>query len=638
MIPANEVNPRALASLADYLRTEAYRAISDRRPIEERWVKYQRGYRGVPEFPTKKFPWPGASNVVVTLMATDVDVIFSRLLGILFGPDNLWSSRARRPDMIEFAARLQELLQWAQDAELNAYQAVADFVLETVKLGTGILKTRYRREMRSVFQFRETPTGTMQQFVNRLVKDSPVLEHVSLYNFLCPLGGNVIQDMPWVGERIRITRQQYENRVRSGLYLNHPALQRPSLFTSPASPYLAGLERLDLAKPSLTNALDLHQFWTSFDVRAIGEPVAVLMTMELTTGAVVRVDYNPFINQEYPYSAARFMRQEGRFHGIGICEMLEHYQDEVTAQHNQRIDAATISNAPLYKALIGSNIRQDEPLYPGRILFLNNINDFEAVANEAQRYTTTSELENQSLGYAKQRTGVNDFVSGGAAPEIGYAAAATNMLQSANATKRIDQSLREFRAALAESGTRIAEMYQQFNQGGKLFEVFGERDGAVLQQFLLFPMIQLRYAVGIDVTATTAALSKEQEIRTNTIVMQMLTTFWQQLIQSLMLLSNPMMPPMIKNALVLAIKGGSTMMRRILDDYGEQDTNELVPELQEILNGQQQQLNSFANPLGGGTVPAGLPVPAAGMGALPPGPGGFGGGAGGGNAFFGQPY
>lgn len=624
--------------LADYLRTEAYRAISDRRPLEERWIKYQRSYRGVPEFPTKKFPWPGASNVVVTLMATDVDVIFSRLLGILFGPDNLWSSRARRPDMIEFAARLQELLQWAQDAELNAYQAVADFVLETVKLGTGILKTRYRREMRSVFQFRETPYGTMQQFVQRLVKDSPVLEHTSLYNFLSPLGGQNIQDLPWVGEKIRLTRQQYENRVRSGLYLNHPALQRHSVFADPASAYLAGLERLDLAKPSLSNALDLHEFWTNFDVRGVGEPVAVVCTLHLPTGALLRVDYNPFISQEYPYSVARFMRQEGRFHGIGICEMLEHYQDEVTAQHNQRIDAATISNAPVYKALIGSGLRADEPLYPGRILFLNNINDFDAVANQAQRYTTTSELENQTLGYAMQRTGVNDFVSGASSPEIGYAAAATNMLQSANATKRIDQSLREFRSAIAESGTRIAEMYQQFNQGGKLFEVFGEKDGAVLQQFLQFPLVQLRYAVGIDVTATTAALSKDMEIRTNTIVMGQITQFWQQLIQSLMLLSNPMVPPMIKNAVVLAIKSGTTMMRRLLDNYGLQDANELVPQLQEIIGGQQQQLDSLANPYGGGAVPAGFPLPAAGMGALPPGPGGPFAGAGGGGAFGGQPY
>jgi hypothetical protein len=213
VIPTSQMDPRQVSNLMEYLRTEIPQALSDRAPLEERWIKYHLGYRAMPVDTRKDFPFIGAANLVLPVIATDVDTVFSRLMGILFAPDNLWSCKPLNEMMVDYAPRLQEFLQWAQTAELGVYGAIADFLLELCKLGTGILKTRYTRETKQVYQFRETDRGTVEQILRLLIKDHPVVEHVSLFDFLVPPGASSIQAAPWASERLNLTWGQVLNRM-----------------------------------------------------------------------------------------------------------------------------------------------------------------------------------------------------------------------------------------------------------------------------------------------------------------------------------------------------------------------------------------------------------------------------------------
>mgnify|MGYP003575191164 CR=1 FL=1 len=604
--------------LMEYLRTEIFRTLSERRPLEEKWIKYQRMYRATPPVAQREFPFVGASNLVVPLIATDVDVIYSRLMGVLFQPENLWSCRALRPDMVDFAPRLQEFLQWAQYRELDAYNAVADFILELTKLGTGVLKQRYKREQRRVYQYRETPQGPLEEFVSLLISDHPVLQHVSLYDFLVPSVATNVQEAPWVAERVMMNYGQYTNRVRAGVYAWNDRIGQNS-FVDTGSQVVQQMQALDRFQPGLAQQLELWEAWLDFDL-GMGEPMAVVATLHLPSNSLVRLDYNPFFHQEKPYSSARFMRQEKRFYGIGIAEMLEMSQEEITAMHNQRIDTGTIANSLMMKARKGSGIKQDEPIFPGRWFLLDNLQDIEPINWGSAHVNSTIQDEMTTRGYATNRTGVNDVIMGSPSATSGYGTATGNTLIHQEAAKRFDQTLREVRVALGESGVRLVELYQQFDQGGKLYHAMGEKEGAVVQQILQFPMELIRYGVGVDVTATSASLNKESEIRTNTIIMQLMQGFYQQMIQGMMMVLNPQMPVELRAMVVQSLNAGNIMARRLLDSYGIQDVDQLIPQLQEILNGGQSQLNSFTPPYGAGALPPGGAGPSAGMAALPPGP------------------
>ena len=161
MIPADRVNPRALSNLIEYALEELRRAKNERQDLEQNWMAYNLAYRALPERSVKDFPFKGAANLVIPVIATDIDTIFARLMSHMFSPDNLFSCSATRPDMLTFAPRLQEFLQTMQNTELDLYNPAADWLLELTKLGTGVLKTRYSRRMQKVYEYRE-PQGIQQ--------------------------------------------------------------------------------------------------------------------------------------------------------------------------------------------------------------------------------------------------------------------------------------------------------------------------------------------------------------------------------------------------------------------------------------------------------------------------------------------
>lgn len=600
MIPADRLHPRAVGNLMEYLRTEIFRAEGERRPLEEKWAKYHRDYRCIPEFETKTFPFYGASNLVLPVIATDVDTIFSRIMGILFAPENLWSARPLNDQMVEYAPRVQEFMQWAQHNELGVYDAVADWVLELCKLGTSVLKQRYRREHKNVYQFRETDYGVVEQQLTMLLKDHPVLEHVSLWDFLVPAYSDSIANAPWSAERIGLTWGQLQSRIRAGIYQGAERLTQWH-GKDRGSWLLQEMQRLDRYIPGESDRYDLWEVWLDYDISGIGEPQALVCTIHVPSMTYLRIDYNPFFNQEKPYSAARYLRMEKRFYGIGLAEMLEHFQDEVSTMHNQRIDNATLANSTMFKARKGIGIKQDEPIWPGRWFLLDDMEDVQPMA-VGQRYDSTVPYEQLDLQYASRRTGVNDYITGEFSPAMGYSTATVGVQQLRESAKRFDQTIREIRVALGESGTRILELYQQFNQNGKEYLAMGERDGEILHRVLQFPLELIRAGVGIEVTATSAAFNKEIEVRTNTIIMQMVMQFYQQAMTAFSYYLNPQLPQPIRNMALGMVQSGSILLRRILDTYGVQDIDRLVPEIQEMLNGGQQQLNTLQGAVSGGAV------------------------------------
>lgn len=607
----------------EYLRFEINESLSQRRALEERWIRYERMYRAIPDVQVKEFPFLGAANLVLPVIATDVDTIYSRLMGILFATENLWSCKPLNDHMIQFAARLQEFLQWAQHNELGVYQAVADWVLEMTKLGTGVLKQRYRREQKRVYQFRETEMGSVEEFLTILLHDHPVLEHVSLWDFLVPATATDVQSAAWCSERIGLSWGQLMSRARSGIYQNVETLSRwRGQRGLDSSQLLYTMQQNDLYQPSaFADRYDVWETWLDYDISGVGEPQSLVCTIHLPSMTYLRIDYNPFFNQEKPYSVARYLRQPKRFYGVGVAEMLEHFQEEVTAMHNQRLDNATLANSSMFKARKGIGIKDDEPIFPGRWFLLDDMEDVQPMAM-GTRFDSTVPYEQQTLMYAQKRTGVNDYISGDFSPAMGYSTATVGVQQLKESAKRFDQTLREVRIALGESGTRIVELYQQFNLHGKEYLAMGQADGAMVHQVLQFPLDMIRAGVGVELTATSAALNKEVEVRTNTIVMQMMTQFYQQAMQGLSYVINPQVPPPIRMMAWNMVNGQNILMRRLLDSYGIQDIDRLLPELEGVLNGGQQQLGAVQQAFTGGPAqPAGL-LPPPSMGAVPQGFGG----------------
>ncbi len=200
MIPEGQYDRTRLDRLARHLVVQLRNAQSSRSQLEEKWKMYERAYRTKPMFEKKDFPFEGCSNLVVPLIATDVDKVYAWIMAMLFGQDNLWSVSAWRPDWMDFASKAQEFLEWSQSNELNIYPEIADWVKELCLLGTSVLKTRYDRQVEKVYEYREqqTTNGQQGQVFERqarvMMKDQPKVEHLSVWDFYLDPAATKVED------------------------------------------------------------------------------------------------------------------------------------------------------------------------------------------------------------------------------------------------------------------------------------------------------------------------------------------------------------------------------------------------------------------------------------------------------------
>jgi hypothetical protein len=501
------------------------------------------------------------------------------------------------------------------------YDVVLDWVTEITKLGTGILKWRYMREQRRMYEWREQPGGVLAQMVSRMAVNRPDVKRVALPDFFVPATAGSVQDAAWCAERLQLTYDQLQRRVRAGIYLPDVLDRIAYSWRSgqPASQYGAYQnvqQQLDNFLPGLNDRFELFEFWLNYEIERGTEPVAVVCTIHVPTMTYARIDFNPFFSQEKPYAEARFIRQEGRFYGLGLGDILEMFQEEISTMHCQRIDNNTIKNAAVFKGKTGSGVKPDEPIWPGRTIMMQDPEHDLVPMFMGQVATSTIGDEEFTLQYARQRSNVSDFQRGGAGnASISYSTATTTVEMLRQGRLRLDQVLREIQSGLGKVGRGVVELYQQFDQQGKTYLVMGQQDGAVVQQVLQFPLDMLRSGVAVRVTATNAQLNKETQIRTNQIIFGMVMQFYQQMMQAMTYAFNPQVPPPMQQMAMAWVQGGMVLARRILDEYNIQDIDRIIPDIGGPGGGQQQQLIQPAPQYGGAPMAPGL----AGPPRLPPG-------------------
>lgn len=628
MISQGTYDPRRLAAAQEWFYQEMLRALSERVPLEQEWIKAYKAYFARPAQEQKDFPFVKSSNLVIPIVATDVDTAVARYMSLLFEPDSLWYTKAWRPDMVEFARVVNEFLPWAQKNELrNLHENVYSGVFETVLLGTGVWKTRYRREEKIVFEYREGQTDpfsidvpTVQQQKRALTSDCPEVRHVPLYDFFVNANALTLDDSAFCAERVLLSTAAFTTRANSGLY------QMPTNIASwnrqeRGSTVLQSIQNLQDLVPQRPDQIELFESWFDWDLTGSGVMQSIVMTIHLPSKTLVRVDYNPFFNQQKPYDVARYVKPPTSFYGIGYYNMLGVFQDEVTTMHNQRLDNNTISNVSMFKAIKNGNIQEGEPLFPGRILFVDDMNEIMPMQmgqpNQADLAT-----EQAAMSYATKRTGLSDLDYGVGNVNTAYGTATGLNQLSQESKKRGDMAMSNLRTALSGVGLKVLELYQQRNQRGKQTFVLGDEDGDLMLQVLQFPTEIIRLGLAVEITASSTKNSKELELRANSILFTQLIGYYTQLQQFMSIAVSPQAPEPVRQSAMAAVQGMSIMMQRILDGYQIPDGKRMIPPVvapvappafapygNEALAANQQNQNGRSYPaLGSGSPQPGLAI------------------------------
>ncbi len=642
-------------------------ALQSRLNIERQWRAWLEAYRAPAKQPTKKFPFEGAANYVMPLIATDADQLYAKFIQTIHAPENLWTLEALNERWLDSQKPIQDLLQWLDYAFLRMYNVNKRVLLEMVKLGTGIYKTGWLFEQRPVWTYNDEGKRVQQQ----RVVSRPVVDHVRLADFVIPSYAYDVQPdaqggAPWVAERLRINA----DRLRSMAFASSPLL--PNLdreavnfvlqfLENNVTLYDAKVQDLDYIKAGRMQNIDFEKstdlesnkalsgrYQRRFEVELwevharfpTGGPAVaydprrplgpdqtdsqddIIVWYHLPTRRIIRAVYNYYqtpANRPRPYEVVRYFPGEG-FYGVGVCEQKEMFQTIASDLTNFTMDNVLLVNSRGIVAKAGANIAPGEPIYPGKIWITDGPpkDEFMPFAL-AEVYPSLANLHALIRDVGERRVGVSDIQLGNMQNLPGRTPATTMLSLLQEGSRRPDLTLKDMRyEGLSMVGGRLLSLLQQFISsplavdGKKFLEMavqsLGDAPGALAAQKLLTPMEPIEYGLGVHITATSAAANKEVAKQNFLSLLELSGQLYPQFIQLMSLASQPTPAGQVA---MQAAQGLQELFKRLLEEYDVRNPEKILP-----LGDQPAQ--AMAQPQAPAGQQPGQPLPA--------GPGGAGGG------------
>jgi hypothetical protein len=580
--PSRATNPplataAEAASLADLFANEIEAQLQARAEQEDRWERWLKCYAGQPKELSKTYPWPNASNLVVNLGAIYVDKVAAQVMQSLFGVEPHWTAREINKKWADAADPYERYLDWQRQHSWDQYHIVKPFVLETLKLGTGVIHTGWVDE----------PLLTYNQQTRKMVKTGqrtgPSPCWVPREDFLIPQGYSDIQTAPWVAYRQWYSKQELRQLDYLEQIDDFDKLVGSSDDETPLRRSRREMESGSSTDEGRNDEFGLWspwQVWCNYDLDEDGYAEPLILLLHVRTKALLRIVANPYLRGMRSFVSARFIEREGMFDGIGIPEMVEMYQEEVTTIHNQRRDNSHLANTSMAVARKGSGINRSEKIFPGRIFLVNGnpreeITDFQV----GRVNPITIQEEELTTGYAERRIGISDSNLGQMTSPMGRAAASTMMAVMQEGNDRRSLSTAEIRRALTEHGQQITELYKTHGLPApdqpESPEGLLDPEDAKLVRSLFAAEDPMRGLIALQINVATAAVNREAEKQSSLQLLGVVTQYFMGFIQEWQTVGpvfmNPGTPPPIKQAILSMVTGIDRAMRGVLQSHQRYD-------------------------------------------------------------------
>lgn len=497
--------------LISYLNQELLNHYGERGQFVEDLKRYQTDYYAKPTTEKKTFPFVGAANIVIPLNAIAVEAIHSKVMTTLFALDQFVSVKLS-DEWDDIDSSVEKVIDHTllKDADVRTF--ADNFCLEIEKLGTGIAKSGYEVIERSAIR----EIGDKEEEFTVIVKKGPTLDAVPLANFLMPFAAQDPQHAPWVGEEHSKTPFDVKNMCDSGFFRPETweKLQNWVTYSQNAGglssdTYKQNTQSLQHQTPAWPKLIGWTEIWLAFDVDKSGKQKEIIVHYHRLAQFIMSVRYNYHNDLHRCYRIGQWFPLEHRWTGIGICKQNEQFQREVTTQHRQRLDNATLANMRMIKVQKLSGYGPGEPVFPGKIWLVDNKDDVESM-QLGEIYPSAYNNETATLQYSQQRLGINELNLG--MPQVGTPGTATGE------TARLQEGNKKFDYSF---GQRIKPVIQQTcldaicnaaQFGFRDVSIFTSlKDGDKVQAFFKQPISQLRQSITMDLKLVGQNQNKLQD-------------------------------------------------------------------------------------------------------------------------------
>ena len=395
------LDPETEDKLKNYLDQELLNHYAERSEYIDDLMRWQKDYWAEPTKEKATFPFLGAATIVIPLSAIAVETIHARTMTTLFGQSQLVSASAIAPDWEQTAKPFERFMDDELLNRMKVRKPFGDCFLEAEKYGTMHGKVQYEKVIRRAIR----DIGGVEQEFDVVIRDGAVFDAVAGARFLMPYSASDPQNAPWVGEEHSATEYELQGFELGGLFkegtiINKPGWETDESKKSKLHAYFGQLNaaeigtgnetgikfdnqqrELESAKLTINGPVEWKEIWLAFntdnDPRGILKEIVVHYHQPSRT--IMSCRYNWFDDLHRPYRIKGYFPLEHRWRGIGICKMNEQFQREITVQHRQRIDNATLANCRMFKINKLTQYGSKEPIFPGKMWFVDDKDHIETL-------------------------------------------------------------------------------------------------------------------------------------------------------------------------------------------------------------------------------------------------------------------
>lgn len=574
------------SALKSYLKEELLNHDGERQQIIEDLKQAQTDYWAKPSAERKTFPFTGASNIIIPLTAIAVETIHARTMTQIYGVEPIVSVHARNGEFSQFENPLEDHLDYELNNTIRARKAIDSIVLEVEKFGTGFGKSGYEKIVKKAL--RPAPDGSERdEEFPVIVKDGATLDPVPNANFIMPLCEKDPQTAAWCGEEH--SRGPYEVKLlgQAGMFYKDVYERLEKFYASPeyaalqkSRDYEKHMESLEKRVPLWPKRINWAEVWLGFDVDGDGIDEEIVVHYHKDLEILMAVRYNWHVDLRRPYRLGNYMTVENRYRGIGICKQNEQFQRSITTRHRQSLDSGTIANMQMFKINKLSGYGPKEPIFPGKMWFLDDMTHIEALPMGDVKNSSFA-LEQSDLIFSQMRSGVNEATLG--MPSAGTPGTATSDLA------KIHESKQKFDFFYSNTKILVSDLIfdvfcniHQFGPKNIGYFQWAEH-GDLLRQLYSLPLDVIREGLVLNVRAAGEKSNRLQDRQDWVQVSQVLTQYYAGMLQLAQMSQDPQL---IQLVMTKGLTAATEAMRQILESFDVRNIDRLVlSELENAMRG-----------------------------------------------------
>lgn len=595
-------------------------------------IEWQRQYKGYRE--PRNYPFEKAANTAVPMTRSAADTVYVRLEDTLYGRKKIFLIRPQIEGIADIAHDIEEGLEWYLRHKLKFKKTMRSPLMQATKTGTGIVKVDWVDEYKTVYRY------ATEEEKNDLDADDlfplPGTDDKGVKRVLCTYRGPKtfgIRREDWLmssdaaepeeayicGFRKDYRKAELDVKVKQGLWDEERVhnIKNPDDHTEVAKDRVE-IQGKQLIKTEYEYPYVIWELWTKYDVDGDGIEDDIVVWFHKDSKQIVRGIYNPLFRGFRPFTLIKGYPTEYAGDGEGVCEILYKLQLEMDTLHNQRIDRMTELNAPLVYVRRGCGL-DDYKINPGHVEVVDE--DLDAsirIEHFSNVYFSTEREEMMVQDYGYRAVGIAPENLGQTVSDRPVFKEAMARLQEAN--KKF-QSLRDnVIASYQDIGEKLIEYFGQYQPEYKYIEKVVDETGEedFQEQTVEFPMEAIWTGLKVELEAASQIMNVDMRREINMTVYNLLSDYMTNSAGMVQAITSQETPSEFKKWLIEQYGIGVTVVRRILEDFDQQDAESMALALEKVVDINAAIQNSVdllpppppETPTNGGGQEAGGPMPA----------------------------